>query len=214
MSNPQRTTEKRQKLADISIRICAITVVRIKVTTDINAQNTMQQYATIALLTCLEALLGVINACLPVMKPVFSKLGATSIFSSFRTRTPTAGSDKQINTPRPDCKRLFSGGTKYPQISPPRQIVHKDSLLMFSPDFPTDVRAPSIPLPSFSWRPLSRFYLPRAEWEHDPAELRKDNAIGITTDWDFDKRPSEGNSPTLPWRSLGGSHNKNAIEKC
>lgn len=169
----------------------------------------------IALLTCLEALLGVINACLPVMKPVFSKLGATSIFSTFRTRTPTAGSDKPTGTPRSNCKNhMLHGREKHPHISPPRQIVHKDSLLMFSPDFPTDVRAPSIPLPSFSWRPLSRFYLPRAEWEHDPSELRKDNGIGITTDWDVGHDPSEGDSPTLPWRPQWRSHYKDATNKC
>lgn len=158
-------------------------MVRIKITIDINAQNTQYQYATIAILTCLEALLGVINACLPVMKPIFSKLGETSIFNSCRDKTPTNSSGRRINTLSSDRNdHLSRGGGRYPDIRRPRQIVHKTSLLMFSPDLPTDVRAPSIPLPSFSWRPLSRFYLPRAEWEHDPLEMRKDNGIGITTD--------------------------------
>lgn len=54
--------------------ICIITLVRIKVTTDITAQNAGVQYALITLLTCLESSLGVVNACLPVTKPVFDKL--------------------------------------------------------------------------------------------------------------------------------------------
>lgn len=161
----------------------------------------------IALLTCLEALLGVINACLPVMKPVFTKLGGTNIFSSFRSRTRTKGPGSDNNLPQPSRKNHTSSrGEKYPYISPPRQIVHKESLLMFSPDLPTDVRAPSIPLPSFSWRPLSRFYLPWAEWEHDPSETRKDNGIGVTTDWDFGYRRSQGDSPTLPWHPEWRNH--------
>lgn len=161
----------------------------------------------IALLTCLEALLGVINACLPVMKPVFSKWGARSIFSSFRTKTPTGTSNKPISARnrKDDSSR---GGGKHPYISPPRQIVHKNSLHMFSPDLPADVRAPSIPLPSFSWRPLSRFYLPRTDWEHDPLELKKDSGVGITTDWNVVRRSSEGDSPTLPWRSQWHNHRK------
>lgn len=62
--------------------ICIITLVRIKVTTDINADNTSAQYALIALLTCLESSLGVVNACLPVMKPVFDKLKPSSLISA------------------------------------------------------------------------------------------------------------------------------------
>lgn len=62
--------------------ICIITLVRIKVTTDINAQNAAAQYALIALLTCLEATLGVVNACLPVMKPVIDKLKPNSLISA------------------------------------------------------------------------------------------------------------------------------------
>ena len=190
-------------------------MVRIKVTTDIDEQNSLQQYSKIALLTCLEALLGVINACLPVMRPIFSKLGATGMFSSFWTRTPTATSRKPINTPRSNrTAHFWCGGGKYPHISPPRQIVHKDSVHMFPSDLPTEVRAPSIPLPNFSWRPLSRFYLPKAEWEHDPSELRKDNEIGTTTDWDAGRRLSEGDSPTLPWRPQWPNHHKKASEKC
>ena len=189
----------------MTYRICAITIVRIKATTSVNAQNTRQQYAKIALFTCLEALLGIINACLPVLKPVVSKLRSTGMFGSFWTKTSTATSPRHIASPgsrRAD--HLWHG--KNLRISPPRQIVHKESLHMFSPDLLTDVRAPSIPLPSFSWRPLSRFYLPRAEWEHDPLDPREDRGTDTTTHRYVGRRPSEGDSPTLPWQTQWRSH--------
>ena len=183
-------------------RICVITVYRIVTTTEINAQNTMQQYAMIALLTCLEALLGIINACLPVMKPVFRRLGATSIFGSFRMRTPKL---QTIYSGRPIRNPMLREGRIYPQISPPRQIVHRDSLHMFSPGLPADDRAPSIPLPNFSLRPFSRFYLPRAEWDHEwdrgSSSSRKDKDSSSIKVWEYRRRPSEGDSPTLPLQS-------------
>ena len=57
-------------------RICAITIYRVKVTStigdpaDLHAQDI---YCDIALLTSLEALLGVISACLPLLKPLLHK---------------------------------------------------------------------------------------------------------------------------------------------
>ena len=205
--------KRRKTRANTAYSICAITIVRIKATTSINAQNTRQQYANIALLTCLEALLGVINACLPVLKPVVSKVRVTALFSSLWTKTSTGTSPRHIATPRSRrTDHLWRGG-KNLRISPPRQIVHKDSLHMFSPDLPTDVRAPSIPLPSFSWRPLSRFYLPRAEWEHDPSDPREDSDTYTTTHKYVGRRPSEGDSPTLPWQTQWHSHQRTTIER-
>ncbi|KAF6220389.1 hypothetical protein HO133_003521 [Letharia lupina] len=74
-------------LFSMGIAICIITLVRIKVTTDITANNTAGQYALIALLTCLESSLGVVNACLPVTKPVFEKLKPTLLISLLWGRT-------------------------------------------------------------------------------------------------------------------------------
>ena len=176
-------------------------MVRIKTTTGIQAQNTLQQYMKISLLTCLEALLGVISACLPVMKPVFRKLGAIG--------KPVATSREPINTPR-----SHRTNAEYPHISPPRQIVYEDSLHRFSSDLSTDVPAPSIPLPSFSWRPLTGFYLPSAGWEHDRLEQTQVNGNLVTTDWDIGRRRSEGDSPTLPWQTQWRSHHNKAMERC
>lgn len=195
----RRDSQKECIRANFPYSICAITIVRIKTATSINAQDRLQQYEKISLLTCLEALLGVISACLPVMKPIFSKLGATGIFSSFWNKPTTVTLRRPIKTP-PFHRRHHlwrGGGVESPQIPPPSQIVHKDSLRMFSR---TDVCAPSIPLLSFSWRPLSSFYLPRVDFEHDLLEQGIDDRNVVSTERDVGRRPSEGDSPTLPWR--------------
>ena len=200
VSVPQ-VSKREQTCAHIQHSICAITIVRIKVTTSINTHHRLQQqYASFALLTCLEALLGVINACLPVLKPIVNKIGATSMFSSFWRNNQVAISRRQLSPGPPRTGHLRREREKHLHISPPRQIVHQESLDMFSPDLPIDAQAPSIPLPSFSWRPLSRFYVPSAGWEYDPSDLRQDNGTGTTTNMYVERRQSEGDSPTLPWQ--------------
>ena len=67
--------------------ICIITLVRIKATIDINGTNTAEQYALISLLASLESSLGVINACLPVSKPVFDKFKLNSLVSALSSWT-------------------------------------------------------------------------------------------------------------------------------
>lgn len=79
-------------------RICAITIYRVQATstigdpTNLHAQDT---YCLIALLTSLEALLGVISSCLPLLKPIFRKLrdsqserGSDTVISSMSHRIP------------------------------------------------------------------------------------------------------------------------------
>lgn len=103
----------------IGIMICAITMYRVQITstigdpTNLHAQDT---YCRIALLTSLEALLGVISACLPMFKPLLHKLqgsqferGANSIKSSIsgsvpvvmrRNRMPLSSSREQYISDR------------------------------------------------------------------------------------------------------------------
>ncbi|CAD6580868.1 MAG: hypothetical protein ASARMPRED_000351 [Alectoria sarmentosa] len=76
--------------------ICALTVYRIYDTTTIAgttaASNEQDTYALIAMLTSLEALLGVVNACLPVLKPIFNKMRGTAPKSgSGVTESPKSG---------------------------------------------------------------------------------------------------------------------------
>ena len=188
--------------ADCLHSICAITIVRIKITTEINGQNLIQQYAKIALLTCLEALLGIINACLPVMKPIFSKLGAIGTLKSFWTGTAIATSIQPIGSPPSNrTNHLSLDQEKYPYIRRPSQTVHRESLHTYPVGSSPDVRPPSIPMPNFSWRPLSKFYQPKTEVECDPLPLKQDDRAGRVIEWDFGRRTSEGDSPTLPWKT-------------
>ena len=55
-------------------RVCAITLYRIYITQHISKGDGDPAYPVIGALTSLEALLGIINACLPLLKPVFSKM--------------------------------------------------------------------------------------------------------------------------------------------
>ena len=75
------------EITNLRNSICIITLVRIKVTFDINGMNSAEQYALISLLACLESLLGVVNACLPVSKPVFDKLKLNSLVSALSSWT-------------------------------------------------------------------------------------------------------------------------------
>ena len=61
----------------IDFSICAITAYRIQVTSTVGTHHddhAINAYATVSLLTCLEAILGVITTCLPVLKPILSKI--------------------------------------------------------------------------------------------------------------------------------------------
>lgn len=53
--------------------ICVITLFRIIYTVKIDAQDVTKSYASVGILSLLEPLLGVINACLPFMKPILRK---------------------------------------------------------------------------------------------------------------------------------------------
>ncbi|MCJ1457688.1 hypothetical protein MMC28_008057 [Mycoblastus sanguinarius] len=69
----------------MGIGICVVTFCRIYITTTINGSNREAVYFKIGLLANLEALFGVINACLPTMRPVFNKLRSASIWSGKST---------------------------------------------------------------------------------------------------------------------------------
>ena len=62
--------------------ICAITAVRIRVTKDISDHVNPYGYRLISFLATLEDSLGVVNACLPTLKPVFDRLSAKALWTS------------------------------------------------------------------------------------------------------------------------------------
>ena len=80
---------------------------RIWVITLLRPDNVQHIYALIALLACLEALLGVINSCLPVIRPVLTKLSGCTFWSSFRSSL----SGNRI-TPLPRLRSGTRSGTR------------------------------------------------------------------------------------------------------
>ena len=79
-------------------RICALTLYRLYATVSIDPNNWQEGYSIVILFTCLEALLGVINACLPVLGPIISKFRAASLGRS--------GGVDDMNSPAPIRIRL------------------------------------------------------------------------------------------------------------
>ena len=141
-----------------------LTLYRIKVTADINQQNAEVQSGKIAFLTCLEAVLGMTNACLPTMKPVLNKMGrvgklaSLSIWTSSRvTGEPDSNPEKARNYSYPSSGRSHN----WPKISKPRRIMERSSDLMFS--YESMIDAPS--LPSSSHRRVPDFHLPEVNFE-------------------------------------------------
>ena len=98
----------------LPLRICIITLIRIRITGLIDGDSNAQQiYSMIALLTCLEALLGVVNACLPVMRPIFTKFSDTKIYSFFASSSSSGsgrssgGTSSTLSFQKPSRKQHY-----------------------------------------------------------------------------------------------------------
>ena len=63
------------KLTRSIISICALTAYRVYVTSTTSIKTAKQAYSLFALLTSLETLMGVINACLPCLRPSLHRIG-------------------------------------------------------------------------------------------------------------------------------------------
>ncbi len=188
-------------------RICAITLARIKVTTDISGQNAQMQYAMMALLTCLEALLGVMNACLPVMKPIYNKLRETRALAFLSTWNSTWFAGRRSHVSR-STRNPSSSGRKQkscPGSGRPRGVVHKSSHSMLSQDMPSDIGSATSSGPTSPRMRITKPHLPSPSWIYNSLEEGKSNAIHIKTDWRVDEqRASEDKLPMHPPRRQSG----------
>ena len=145
-------------------RICAITGVRIKVTTEINSPDPQVQWALNALLVNLEVMLGITNACLPVMKPVLNKLGeirpftALSIWiSQWNVRNNSDAADRHI----------LSRGRNQNRSS----HIRRDSYHIFSDDHSPKAQAPKSKFSTFPQQLLSKPYRPQNQWDNGSLEM-------------------------------------------
>ncbi|KAL9120163.1 MAG: hypothetical protein Q9187_003283 [Circinaria calcarea] len=70
-----------EKLLVALTRICVITLIRIWVIVTYDPKEFNYSHGKLALLTDLEPLLGIINACLPVIQPILKKLSKVNVFT-------------------------------------------------------------------------------------------------------------------------------------
>jgi len=131
-------------------------------------------YSLIALLTCLEASLGVINTCLPVMRPVFTKFADTPFFHNLSSSFPSA-SFSSFNLLRSSNRSSRSRNKNWPSKHDiaPRFVDPKAGRILFS----HTSEESAVPRPP----PKSKYYEPARPWEE------KGNAIVVQRDWDVER---------------------------
>lgn len=203
----------------LGIIICVITLIRIDITRWNHGSNAQQIYSLLALFTCLEALLGVINACLPVLKPIFNKLGDSSAsqwLSSVMSGTipifmrpsqmgsrwtmPSATKkDSGMEREMPEMPRWPGSHTGAAMMSPPpRYVDHKAADMMF-PSLAANGRGPSTSSPTRTRGPP----VPPKEddYQASPAKdwdrRRDEKGVRVQRGWDVERGVS-GESDRQP----------------
>ena len=194
----------------ITRRICAITLARIKVTSEINRENIQLKYATIAMLTCLEALLGVVNSCLPVMKPIFNKLRQTQALAFLSSWNSTWRGSKRnhMSLSGGDDIRSARSRKSWPASSRSKAIVHKDSYQMHSREAPSKFgNAISLDreLPP---TPVSKSNHPAILEDQESLEQSDRIVVRVDTTWDVEHRASEDKLPIYPSRRYSGMNGR------
>lgn len=89
------------RLTDMSERICIISAFRIKSIADLDFMDFTYSLINDGIWSALEPLLGIVNACLPILQPVIAKVGETSLFSRSRGSSKAGnskGSSDQSST--------------------------------------------------------------------------------------------------------------------
>ena len=178
-----------------------------------NGTNAHQIYSLVALFTCLEALLGVINACLPVLKPIFKKVGdsgASSWLSSVMSgtipifmrpsqmgskwTTPSAtrknpGLEKEM----PEIPRWPGSPRGAAMVSPPPRYVDNKAANMMFPSSAANLRSPSLSSPIQSRGPpvppKEDNYQPSPTKNWDRRHLGKE--MRVQEEWDVERGLSE-----------------------
>ena len=175
--------------------------------------NAQQVYSLVALFTCLEALLGVINACLPVLRPIFSKLsgsapsawlssvmsGTITIFMrqsqlGSRWATPsTARNESAVGHEMPEMPRRPRGHERAPVSSPLPRCEDDTAANMVFPSSAANVRGLSSSSPTQSRGPRVP---PKAD-EYGMSPTRNSDrknygkGIRVQTEWDVKRGISE-----------------------
>ena len=162
-----------------------------------HGSNAQQIYALVALFTCLEALLGVINACLPVLKPIFKKFGDSHssawLSSVFSGTIPIFMRISQINSrwTSPSATKKDSGMEKEMPERPRLPESHGRAAMM-SPPPAANLRSPSLSSPVPRGPPVppkGDDYQPSPTKDWDRRKHGK--GIQVQTEWDVERGISE-----------------------
>lgn len=163
-----------------------------------HGSNAQQIYSLIALFTCLEALLGVINACLPVLKPIFNKFGdskssawLSSVMSGTipifmrpnqmgsRWSNPSAAKkDSGMEKEMPEMPRLPGSHGRAATMSPPPAA----NLRSPSLSSPIQSRGPPVPPKGDHYQPS-----PTKDWDR----RKHGKGIRVQKEWDVERGMSE-----------------------
>lgn len=164
------------------------------------------QYAMIALLTCLEVLLGVINACLPVMKPIFNKLKGIRAFAFLSTWGSTSATGRRSHASRSNSKHRATSRKRIgtPIADGPNSIAHKSSHPMFPQYLSSQIGSPTSSGATSPRRQISNFHRPMPPWNYGSLETVGGKALDPETEWDGERPASEDRLPMHPARQHNG----------
>jgi len=192
--------------------ICILTLIRIKISFDNHGDNAQKVYGMVALFTNLEALLGITNACLPIMKPIFIKL-YSSMASSWLSnvmsgsipifmRPSQMGSawkpnqSRQTSTYKPPpsnekspwrwSKRTDVATPPETQRSPPPRYVDSTS----NPNTHPALKSSRPPVP-----PKSGTYSAPRRWEQE--NEKAPDAIYVEKSWDVERGSADSDEQAL-----------------
>ena len=206
-------------LVNVSLSsICIITLIRTQISGENHGSNSAKVYSLVALFTCLEALLGVINACLPVMKPVFNKLGdsrASAWISSVMSgsipvfmRLSQMASTKDASSK--ETTRWPRGMKRQSGVPPalPQYVNKKPANISISSPSGDLTRKPSISSPDSIRPPVppkSKYYKagPAKRWE-----CEKGPGIYVRRDWDVEREGSD-ETDRIPLKDIKGGNDYN-----
>ena len=138
------------------------------------------QWKLIALLANLEILLGVINSCLPIMKPALKKLGAARFFAILSTWTSSWAVGRR------------SHASKEKRSSEPRQqLDHKGGYQMFSYGSPSDEEAALSATPRSPPQVLSKHDVRSKQWDYGSSDSKDVDRIHAITERDIEDNSSD-----------------------
>ena len=166
------------------LSICGLTLYRLYTTVSIDPNDWVHGYAVVILVTCLEALLGIINACLPALGPLVHKLGAftsrksndvISMISRGNNSSPMHGKPKQRQT----SNNYFTIGDETSSIQ--TSAWPKDQTSNASAVHHLDIARDGSDTPEHTTRPPSENELPGI---HVRSDVNVDITAVVGKSWD------------------------------